>query len=145
MVVGRKETEIEQLALVDSAALHVLLAANSAAFDPPIATPEICKDPPPEFLSVMDFGALVVPLGVLEKLSEDGETDSFGAVWASAVGTSPAHCNNDSSRATRTDQTMKVAVLIESIATPAPNLIISIPNGTAAKHSCAINCSLARS
>lgn len=84
MAVGRKETEIEQLTLVDSAALHVLLAANSAAFVPPIATPEICKDPPPEFLSVMDFSALVVPLGVLEKLNEDGETDSFGAVCAKA-------------------------------------------------------------
>ena len=37
----------------------------------------------PEFLSVIAFGALVVPLGVLEKLTDDGDTVSFGEVWAS--------------------------------------------------------------
>jgi len=32
---------------------------------------------------VSAFGALVVPLGVLEKLTDDGDTVSFGEVWAS--------------------------------------------------------------
>jgi hypothetical protein len=34
-------------------------------------------------LSVIAFGTLVVPLGVLEKLTDDGDTVSFGEVWAS--------------------------------------------------------------
>jgi hypothetical protein len=40
--------------------------------------------PVPEFLSVIAFGALDVPLGVLEKLTDDGDTVSFGEVWAIA-------------------------------------------------------------
>jgi hypothetical protein len=33
---------------------------------------------------VIVFGALAVPLGVLEKLSDDGDTVSFGEAWAIA-------------------------------------------------------------
>jgi hypothetical protein len=69
---------------VDKAELQVPSAAKSGELIPLIATPEICKTPPPKFLSVMSFGALNVPLGVLEKLSAEGETDSLGAVCAKA-------------------------------------------------------------
>jgi hypothetical protein len=106
-------TAIEQIEFVDSAALQVLLAANSAAFTPLIATPEICKAPPPEFLRVINLAALVVPIDVLEKLNEDGDTASFGAVCASAVGTTPADCKKNSDRATRSGQYMNFATLIE--------------------------------
>jgi hypothetical protein len=82
--VGRKLTETEQALPADSATLQVLLAMKSAAFAPLTVTPETCRVPPPEFLSVMALAAVAIPTGVLEKLREEGETDSFGTVCAKA-------------------------------------------------------------
>jgi hypothetical protein len=68
--VGRKLTETEQALPADSATLQVLLAMKSAAFAPLTVTPETCRVPPPEFLSVMALAAVAIPTGVLEKLRE---------------------------------------------------------------------------
>jgi hypothetical protein len=108
-------TEIEQKELVDSAALQVLVVANSAAFDPPITTPDTSKDPPPEFFTVTSFGALPVPFGVLEKLREDGDTDSFGALCAIAGGTKPTDSKTDNKIKTRNNRPWRAGFWIDRI------------------------------
>ena len=118
---GRKVTEIEQTELVDSAALQVLVVANSAAFDPPITTPDTSKDPPPEFFTVTSVGALAVPLGVLEKLSEDGDTDSFGALCAIAGLTKPADSKKNNNVKARNSQPWRVGAGIDHIGNPTKN------------------------
>ena len=108
-------TEIEQKELVDSAALQVLVVANSAAFDPPITTPDTSKDPPPEFFTVTSFGALTVPLGVLEKLREDGDTDSLGALCAITGGTKPTDSKTDNKIKTRNSRPWRADFWIDHI------------------------------
>jgi hypothetical protein len=80
--VGRNTSEIVQVPFdgIDSA--HPFAIANSDALAPLSTNEDSRKATPPELVSVIVLGALNVPLGVLEKLSEDGETASVGTACA---------------------------------------------------------------